>query len=287
MNDQNAPLCSEDLGNTKTKSRSCNEAKKWVFTWNNYHKTDNWKNMLQDMINSKCKKAIYGEEIAPTTNTPHLQGAIELNKKARPTTLGLPKSIHWEVMKGNWEDNEQYCSKDNKYYKFGFPKELKLISQLYPWQEAIIEKCKEEPDDRTINWIVDTKGCMGKTAFTKYMIHHHKALVATAGSAKDIANLLVNSVEAGIDLNDNCVFIFNFARDCDKISYNALEAVKDGLMTNIKYEAKTLVFNSPHLWVFSNEYPNKSKLSEDRWKIWFITENKNLELCETTDPNIE
>lgn len=279
MNNQNAPTCSEDLGNTKPSPapvKKINEAKKWVFTWNNYENCNNWRELLQNMINLKCKKAIYGQEIAPTTKTPHLQGAIELKIKARPTSLGLPKSIHWELMRGTWEDNHMYCSKDGKYEKFGFPKPLKLITTLLPWQQQLFDLTAVEPDERTINWVFDPIGHNGKTVFCKFLIEKTKCIVATAGGAKDIANLLINEVEGGTDLNDNTTFIFNFSRDCDRISYNALEAVKDGLMTNIKYEAKTLVFNCPHVWVFSNQYPDKSKLSADRWKIWSISESKTL-----------
>jgi hypothetical protein len=34
------------------------------------------------------------------------------------------------------------------------------------------------------------------------------------------------------------------------------------------------LFNSPHLIVFSNFYPEKDKLSDDRWKIGEIIDNK-------------
>ena len=46
------------------------------------------------------------------------------------------------------------------------------------------------------------------------------------------------------------------------------------MICNTKYETGMKLFNSPHLIVFSNFYPDTDKLSADRWKIALINESK-------------
>lgn len=265
--------CDKGEGNTDS-SPSIHACKRYCFTYNNYDK-----NILDkfNTVLSVLGKWIYGFEVAPTTGTPHLQGYINLNKKERITGLKkheLLKPLKFIECKGSEEANIKYCIKEGNY-KSNFYKEkrqLKIIDKLRPWQQSIIDLISDEPDERTINWIYDPIGNNGKTVFCKYLIVKHNAIIATAGDAKDIANLLTNQIEGGRDLNENTTFIFNIARD-GFVSYKALEGVKDGLMTNIKYEAKQLVFNNPHVWIFSNDKPDTSKLSSDRWRIFTIKEN--------------
>jgi hypothetical protein len=54
--------------------------------------------------------------------------------------------------------------------------------------------------------------------------------------------------------------------------YEAIESLKDGIITSQKYRGKTIVFNSPHVVVFSNREPDRKKLSADRWDIRYIDE---------------
>ena len=50
------------------------------------------------------------------------------------------------------------------------------------------------------------------------------------------------------------------------VSYQAIEEVKNGILFNNKYEAKMVVFNNPHVVVFSNFEPDYKALSSDRIK---------------------
>ena len=51
--------------------------------------------------------------------------------------------------------------------------------------------------------------------------------------------------------------LFNFQKDYnyDKLNYDTLEAVKDGLITATKYRGKNLNFNSPVVVVMANKLP--------------------------------
>lgn len=267
---KSAPSAPETNGNTISSLSRCepskvNQAKRWCFTYNNY-KTDDI-DLLQITFKKICVKYVFQREIGEETETPHLQGSIWLKSKMRWSEFGLPKQMRWSTMR-NEKASIDYCQKSKtsvgEPFIYGFPKPLKIISNLWPWQQTVVDSIQEEPDERTINWIFDELGHNDKTMLCKYLAHKYGTLIATAGNAKDIANLLKNAVEGGKDLNDNTAFFFNIARDCEKISYNGFEGLKDGLMTNLKYECSTLVFNCPHVWIMSNRYPDIEKLSKDR-----------------------
>ena len=53
----------------------------------------------------------------------------------------------------------------------------------------------------------------------------------------------------------------------DYISYEGIENVKDMYFYSGKYEGGMVFGNPPHLFIFANESPEFSKLSEDRWVI--------------------
>jgi len=56
----------------------------------------------------------FQKEIAPTTLMPHLQGYIQLSEQKSMKFLkeNLSRRAHFEVAKGNAEQNKAYCSKE-------------------------------------------------------------------------------------------------------------------------------------------------------------------------------
>lgn len=273
--------------NLSPKKKQCIQLTRFFFTFNNYAKSD------IDTLNAKfrdiCKSYVFQEEKGES-GTPHLQGCIWLKKKMRWTEFNLPKQIHWEKVI-NWNESVKYCSKEETrngdIYSYGLPKQLKIIKDLKPWQNKVIDIINEDPDDRTVYWIYDAKGCMGKTVFSKYLYVKHNAIIATGGGNKDIACMIAILKKEGRDLNDKTTFIFNFPRCTEGISYKAIESVKDGLITSVKYESSTLVFNCPHVICFSNELPKINKLSRDRWKLFEIQENEDLKSLDLKDLEVD
>jgi len=265
-----------DTNPTKQVNKRC----KYDFVFNNY-KEENLED-LKIVLNKLCKRYLWGEEVGES-QTPHLQGFIDLKVKARMTELVklIPFGLSYRECR-NEEALIKYCQKDGcNIVSYGFPVQLKLISNLKPWQESVSKSLNLEPDDRTVNWIYDAEGNMGKTVFSKYLFSKTDAIICTGGGNKDIACLIALLKKEGRDLNKKTSFIFNFPRSTEGISYKAIESVKDGLMTSVKYESSTLVFNCPHVWIFSNELPDTSKLSMDRWKIWTIKNDDLIEYIES------
>lgn len=66
-------------------------------------------------LESISSYGIIGREIAPTTGTPHYQGYVCLpdNYNIRQLKF-LNQNVHWAYAKGTWEQNRDYCSKQDK-----------------------------------------------------------------------------------------------------------------------------------------------------------------------------
>lgn len=98
----------------------------FVFTWNNYG--DDAFKFIHDKLEPTCQWIVYGREIAPTTKTPHLQGAYWLHS---PTTQQQQyRKFHnrggWTHFVTNKDKTpsywQEYCSKEDKSpYQSGVP----------------------------------------------------------------------------------------------------------------------------------------------------------------------
>jgi hypothetical protein len=93
--------------------------KTWVFTLNNYTQGDLEAIRLTPNINY----LICGEERAPRTGTPHLQGYVQFNVVKRLSTIkklpGYGRS-HLQVARGSAQDNYNYCTKSgDDYFELG------------------------------------------------------------------------------------------------------------------------------------------------------------------------
>lgn len=271
------PNSSEDGGNTQTPSskKKTTQAplrKNHFFTFNNYD--DKIVPALIKTLQRFAYKGKVQSEVG-ANGTRHLQGMIWCKEKHRDTEFKLPKEIHWEALKD--EDNTRdYCAKDDTHdgkhrYEWGFPKPIKIIEKLRPWQKEIEKICLNPPDDRKIYWYWESKGGIGKTAFIKYMVVKHKVTFASSGKYADLINLVFNSNMDQVE----CI-LFNIPRaNRGNISYAALEAIKDGLICNTKYETGSKVFNPPNMIIFANYPPDEpEEMSADRWSIIQLIDNE-------------
>ena len=140
---------------------------------------------------------------------------------------------------------------------------------LRPWQERLVEVMK--PSEREIIWIVDPAGNEGKSWFQKYLKDIHGLRVFDANirrSSKCILHILSKEIVSLID-----IFLFNVPRsfNMDEFPYEMLEELKDGKAESIKYNSIKLQVNTPNtVLVFSNENPDKERMSKDRWIIYLI-----------------
>lgn len=242
---------------------------------------------VEKIIKTKCDKYIFQHEMTKNIwndENHHYQGYGHTKKKIRPRQLAgalgklLPgvvvqaasndgrEALQKYSMKnetridGPWADNRHYMGED-------------LNIELLPWQKTIEKEIIEtKANDRTINWIVNSEGCSGKSKLVKYMFHYHDCVYLSYSDARDALNLVSKFMHKK-------AYLFDLPRTKptkhtkDDI-YNVMEQIKNGMIMNTKYETNIHLMNPPHVWVFANYAPNLMKLTKDRWKIWKIVENK-------------
>lgn len=136
----------------------------------------------------------------------------------------------------------------------------------YKWQLELINILEEEPDDRKIHWYFDPKGGKGKTTFCKHLILERNDTILCTGSTRDSKYIVSQWMESTNCIKSPKIIIYDIARsqDSEKVSYQTIEDMKNGIFLSTKYECKTVVYNNPHMIIFSNQLPIPGKLSEDR-----------------------
>lgn len=263
---ENAQLCTETDGNTKSVS---SRHRHYVGTLNNYE-IDEYK-AIYTFCAQKAKKYIIGKEVG-SSGTPHLQMFVSFsNPIGFGTMKKINERIHWEVCKGNEVDNYNYCSKDGNYITnmkmpyiedvIEIENEILKIEEMNEWQLNILNKLKDKPDKRTINWVYDEFGGKGKTEFCKYLMFNKLANYLTTGKASDI-KYIMSTKKYARDI------VFDLPRSMENyISYQVLEELKNGVIVNTKYEGDSKLITRPHIFVFANFEPDTTKMSLDRWNI--------------------
>lgn len=77
--------------------------------------------------------------------------------------------------------------------------------------------------------------------------------------------------------NGQKIVIINLAWSSEQhINYEIMETLKNGSFFSPKYNSRDKHAGIPHLVVFANFYPDKDKMSADRWDIR-ILHNVNVE----------
>lgn len=135
-----------------------------------------------------------------------------------------------------------------------------------PWQIELLSELAEMPSDRKIVWYVDTSGATGKSELIDWLMSNYPQDFLSATAMKDMASAAFLVKKALKNKWTSHGFLLNLVRDAttDSSPYAYLEAIKDGRMTSTKYGTETLCFRKPHVVVFANTFPDRSKFSEDR-----------------------
>lgn len=223
--------------------------------------------------------------IKPVTTSIHWDRTAKYHKKQNDPLSNIPEDAkkldHKEKIKAIWDSKSvsdaimHVCETtkevggviaafNNKPIDYG--EEPKI--DWKPWQQDLYNEMQGTPDTRTVAWYWDPKGNAGKTFYAKHMCMYKGTFVSTKANAYHVATQIQDVLKNG---NGILSVIFNFSRqvECHKV-YQAIECLKDGLMTAEKYHGATLVFPSPHVVVFANYLPDITQMSIDRWSIRVI-----------------
>lgn len=103
-----------------SKAKQSERCRGFCFTLNNYSDEE-----YQNLLLTECVYVVIGKEVGES-GTPHLQGFIQFKD---PKSFGGVKLInarcHWEMTRGNIDQNYAYCTKDGNFEERG----IKPVSQ--------------------------------------------------------------------------------------------------------------------------------------------------------------
>ena len=173
--------------------------------------------------------------------------------------------------------NPSYYKKDRQWLELMVNKQpmtIEYIKEFKPrvWQSYLLEVVEKRPvDQRKIYWFVDEKGGCGKTYMSKWLVQEKKAFY-TRGTSKgaDVKYLYKN--EQLVIFDYARAFkqeLGDFKKDGD-FAYGLMEEFKDGMINSDKYESILKGCKDCIVIAFSNERPDKGKLSKDRWHITIV-----------------
>lgn len=132
------------------------------------------------------------------------------------------------------------------------------------WHKELDMYLRRNPDNRKIRWYVDEEGNKEKTLYAKYK---HSTDPKNVFISK---NINVNEIKSAIKNGWNrkiCIFDLNRTVENNKNLYAALEQIKDGIIPDSKSPNNVVMFDTPHVIVFSNWAPKQKYLSVDRLDI--------------------
>lgn len=130
------------------------------------------------------------------------------------------------------------------------------------WQQNLETLLSVEADDRIVRFYVDSDGGKGKTWFQQYYFSRFPLNVQILGIGRR------EDLTYAIDISKS-IFFFNVPRDSMQfLQYTVLEQLKDRMVFSSKYQScMKLLLKKTHVIVFCNEYPDMTKMSNDRYSI--------------------
>jgi hypothetical protein len=204
-----------------------------------------------------CKKEGNYTEIGEMGGgTGHRSDLDEFKDAVKGGMLSLKeiREMHSEV----YAKYPRFCL---EYIRDNLPDKDLPTHPLREWQQELNQRLNLEPDDRTVDFVVDASGNMGKTWFAHYYSQlHDRVQVLQPGPKKDMAHALDPTIR---------VLFMDAPRSKqgEYLQYDFLEDVKNGYVFSQKYESHVKQLGKCHVVVMMNEQPDMTKLSADRYNI--------------------
>lgn len=259
---------------------------------------------LEKFFKDYCKKWCYQLERGDT-GYEHYQGHFSLIKKRRKAELVKlflkPDWFNWcEPMSnvgrmadatfysmkadtridGPWQDPKS--TQQQEY----IPRQYRNL-ELRQWQEDLLE-ISMKFDDRAIYYLYDPNGNMGKSTLAAVADLHHGAI--DLPPCLDGERLVATACDilTAKSCRDPKIMFVDMPRTQSKEKLNglfaAIEQLKKGKAYDLRHEYREWWFDSPAIWVFSNDPPPNSAMSRDRWRFYRI-HNDRLERVTSYESN--
>lgn len=139
---------------------------------------------------------------------------------------------------------------------------------LHPWQVDLQTLLDGPVDSRKIYWVMDTVGGKGKSTWANSFESRHSDCYLGASVRHE--TLTYDIVSSG----KKKFYLLDFSRGSlkNQLPYRAIEALKNGVVQASLYHGRKLKMRPPHVVVFSNDGPDTSQLSRDRYVIYDIND---------------
>ena len=218
-----------------------------------------------------------------TDNKSHVRDQLLTLNQIYLQKVELGEEISRVLSEG--EVHEECLTQEYKYALELYKQHEKRIDVkaviLRPWQRDAFKLLQQPPNDRTVVWIYDERGNIGKSWFQNYVeAYYGRSRIFRCDlrtKHKDVCHILKNRSLSTVD-----IFLFNDTRSIvtdTKVVYRILEDIKDGAATASKYDTKVVKFKTPNqVVVFSNTIPEKKNLSIDRWQIFRTSTDGLIEM---------
>jgi len=173
---------------------------------------------------------------------------------------------------GPWSDTDP---DDTPEY---IPRQYRGLT-MYKWQEQI---STFEWDKDHCNLLIDSDGWAGKSTVARLNMLHNKAIkLPTHNDAIKLIQSCCNMLMARQWRDPTHIFVdlprmYDNQRIAGLVS--AIEEIKSGYVYDERNKYKDWWFDSPNVWVFTNNDFPTSTLSARRWKVWEISPSGELSL---------
>lgn len=181
---------------------------------------------------------------------------------------------------GPWYKGERYeeIAKQTVY---------KVEIELRPWQKKVCEILDGPPDDRSIYWLWEPYGGLGKTTFLKWIYQNYKNVMVSGGKSHDMKNGVVRYREGNGDYPKIVLINLPKTFNLDYFSATGVEEVKDMFFYSGKYGGKDedgqVCGPPPKVIIMANKYPPIDEMATDRWKIRRLPDGAGKEVSAIDD----
>lgn len=253
---------------------------------------DDLKNWFGDI----AKKWVFQEEKGDKTGYAHFQCRISLKERARieslqkrmravgfvgrlSPTANNTKDFNY-VLKSETRVDGPWCDKDTEC-EVTPPADIDHLNKdnLRPYQRhiydaCVAQQCRKTMSFRTVDFIYDPKGCIGKTVLTRFLVWNKLAMyVPVMQDAQDIMQWVMSFPPA-------LCYIIDMPRSHCKDKLNGfwagIEQLRSGFASDKRHKGRFRMQTPPIVWVFSNHKPDLGALSADRWNVWFVDHKMKL-----------
>lgn len=249
---------------------------RWAFTIS-FTKVDREQEIIK-VLDTHCKKWAFQKEKSDESEYLHWQGRFSLKKKMRRSQVKalfgswMPHlSIESDerasfnyVLKDDTRVDGPWTDQDVTHY---MPSHLR-IEEWNPFQRLVLERI-EALTPRSILFVVDMRGCRGKSTLALRMSAQRKAdiLPPMLTTANDMLHWAFAKLK---DRRSRKPIFIDLPRGYSQDYWgkfiSALECIANGYAYDERYQFKDCFFESPQIVVFCNSIPDtlQNLLTNDR-----------------------